>query len=87
AAKYIAQSIAKPVIAYIAGRTAPRRQVMGHSSAVITTQITDLDADLGTFDRKIAAMKQAKIPVADRPSQIPDLLKKALGGKRSLEKA
>lgn len=87
AARHITQAIDKPVIAYIAGRTAPRRQVMGHSSAVITTQITDFDADLGTFDRKIAAMKQAKIPVADRPSQLPDLLKKALNGKRSLEKA
>lgn len=86
AAQHITQSIDKPVIAYIAGRTAPRRQVMGHSSAVITTQITDFDADLGTFDRKIAAMKQAKISVADRPSQLPDLLKKALSG-RSLEKA
>jgi len=77
AAHYITQAVNKPVVAYLAGRTAPRRQVMGHSSAVITTQITDFDADLGTFDRKLAAFKQAKIPVADRPSQIPDLLKKA----------
>lgn len=82
AAQYITQAVTKPVVSYLAGRTAPRRQVMGHSSAVITTQITDFDADLGTFDRKLAAMKQAKIPVADRPSQIPDLLKKVLPAKK-----
>lgn len=77
AAQYIATAIDKPVIAYLAGRTAPREQAIGHAGALIATQITS-GRDIGTADSKIAAFNQAKILVADRPSQIPDLVRKAL---------
>jgi succinyl-CoA synthetase alpha subunit len=77
AAQYIATAIDKPVIAYLAGRTAPREQVIGHAGALITNQITS-GRDIGTAESKIAAFNQAKILVADRPSQIPDLIRKAL---------
>ncbi|MBC7515850.1 MAG: hypothetical protein H7237_05385, partial [Alkalinema sp. FL-bin-369] len=40
-------------------------------------------ADLGTAESKVAALKQAGVPVADRPSQIPDLLRRVLQPKRS----
>lgn len=78
AARYIAESIDKPVVAYIAGRTAPRGRRMGHAGAIIDAQILGLGADIGTAESKITAFRRAKIPVADRPSQIPILVKKAL---------
>ncbi|WP_416669693.1 succinate--CoA ligase subunit alpha [Egbenema bharatensis] len=81
AAHYVAEVIDKPVIAYIAGRTAPRGQLMGHAGAIIAS-LAGMGADIGTAESKLAAFKRAKIPVADRPSQIPNLVKKAIGKKR-----
>ena len=78
AAHYIAEAIDKPVVAYIAGRNAPRGRRMGHAGAIINAQVLGLGADIGTADSKITAFRRAKIPVADRPSQIPVLVKKAL---------
>jgi succinyl-CoA synthetase alpha subunit len=78
AAHYIAEAIDKPVIAYVAGRTVPRGRRMGHAGAIIDAQITDLGIDLGTADSKIKAFQRAKIPVADRPSQISTMVKQLL---------
>ncbi len=78
AARYIAEAIDKPVVAYIAGRTAPLEPVMGHAGAIIAALVADLSTEIGTFESKLAAFKAAQVPVADRPSQIPDLVKKAL---------
>lgn len=78
AAHYIAEAIDKPVIAYVAGRTAPKGRRMGHAGAIIDSQISEFGADPGTADSKINAFERAKIPVAYRPSQIPTLVKKAL---------
>jgi succinyl-CoA synthetase alpha subunit len=78
AAHYIAEAIDKPVVAYVAGRTAPRGRRMGHAGAIVDSQIAELGTDIGTADSKINAFERAKIPVADRPSQIPALVKKAL---------
>ncbi len=78
AAHYIAEAIDKPVIAYVAGRTAPKGRRMGHAGAIINSQIAELGSEVGTADSKINAFRRAKIPVADRPWQIPDLVKKAL---------
>lgn len=80
AAQYIREAIDKPVIVYIAGRTAPRERMIGHAGALIASQGTDLGNEVGTIESKIAAFKRVKVPVADRPSQIPDLVKKALQG-------
>ncbi|MEB3883899.1 CoA-binding protein [Lyngbya sp. CCY1209] len=81
AASYIAETIDKPVVAYIAGLHAPQVQLIGHASTIITSKFTEA-AHPGTAQSKIAAFKKAKIPVATRPSQIPDLLKKSLKKKR-----
>lgn len=78
AAHYIAEAIDKPVIAYIAGRTAPKGRRVGHAGAIIDSQISEFGAEIGTADSKIKAFERAKIPVARRPSQIPDLVRKAL---------
>jgi succinyl-CoA synthetase alpha subunit len=81
AAHYVVEVIDKPVVAYIAGRTAPRGQLMGHAGAIIAS-LAGMGADIGTAESKLAAFKRAKIPVADRPSQIPDLVRKAIGKKK-----
>lgn len=78
AAHYIAEAIDKPVIAYIAGRSAPRDRRMGHAGAIIESQSSDFGPDIGTAESKITAFKRAGIPVAERPSEIPEIVKKLL---------
>jgi len=78
AAHYIAEAIDKPVIAYIAGLNVPRGRRIGHAGAIIDSYILELGPDIGTADSKINAFRRAKIPVADRPSQVPELVKKKL---------
>jgi len=61
----------KPVVAYIAGRTAPPGKRMGHAGAIISM-------GLGDYQSKRRALESAGIPVADTPSQVPLLLEKLL---------
>ena len=69
AANYIANHVTKPVVAYITGRTAPQGKTMGHAGAVIS-------GNVGTAATKIDALKQAGVPVAELPSNVPELLQK-----------
>ena len=77
AAHYIAEAIDKPVVVYIAGQTAPSDPATA-PGAVIAARLARLGNAVGTVDNKIAAFQQASIPVAARPSQIPELVKQAL---------
>ena len=76
AARYIAEAIDKPVIAYIAGCHAPTGKHWGHTGNLAA--VVGRGADVGTAQTKLAAFKQANVPIAERPSQIPELVKKAL---------
>lgn len=71
AAEYIKSNLSKPVVAFISGRTAPPGKRMGHAGAIIS-------GGKGTPEAKIAAFNDAGVPVADRPDQIPVLLKEKL---------
>ncbi|MEN6328895.1 MAG: succinate--CoA ligase subunit alpha [Methanobacteriaceae archaeon] len=71
AAEFIAQNIDKPVVAYIAGVTAPPGKRMGHAGAII-------EGESGTAESKKAALENAGVEVADRPSQISEIIKKVL---------
>lgn len=72
AARYIIeQGYEKPVVAYIAGRTAPPGKRMGHAGAIISMGVGDAAS-------KMKAFKEAGAEVAELPSQIPILLKKVL---------
>lgn len=71
AAEYINKKISKPVIAYIAGVTAPPGKRMGHAGAII-------EGESGTAESKINALKGAGVNVASRPSEIVDILKNLL---------
>jgi succinyl-CoA synthetase alpha subunit len=78
AAHYIAEAIDKPVVAYIAGQTAPRDRRLGHARAIIESRVAVFGPDLGTAESKIAAFKRVGIPVASRPVDIPKLIRQAL---------
>ena len=69
AAEYIKKNVSKPVVAYIAGRSAPPGKRMGHAGAIITR-------GRGTAESKIKAFNEAGVPVAEFPWEIPQLLKK-----------
>ncbi len=76
AAHYIAETIDKPVIAYIAGRQAPAGRHWGHTGTLAA--VVGRGGNVGTAQSKLEAFKSAKIPIAEKPSQIPALVKKAL---------
>jgi len=67
AARFIAERMTKPVVAFIAGRTAPPGKRMGHAGAII-------EGGTGTAAEKIAAFEVVGVPVADHPEQIPELV-------------
>ncbi|RMH68866.1 MAG: succinate--CoA ligase subunit alpha [Gemmatimonadetes bacterium] len=71
AAEYIKEHVTKPVVSFIAGQTAPPGKRMGHAGAIIS-------GGKGTAADKIKALNAAGVPVAKTPSEIPDLLKKAM---------
>jgi succinyl-CoA synthetase alpha subunit len=76
AAQYIAEAIDKPVVAYIAGKQAPHINQWRQSRTLAA--VIGRDPDFGTVKTKLAAFSQANVPIAERPSQIPELVKKAL---------
>lgn len=84
-AQYISQSMDKPVVVYVAGCNTPVDKQVGNASAIIAAQLSGPVTNATTAQHKVAAFKQAKVPVAGRPSQIPDLVKKALKGKKVLK--
>jgi succinyl-CoA synthetase alpha subunit len=72
AAEYIKAHMSKPVVAFISGRTAPPGKRMGHAGAIIS-------GGKGTPAAKVQAFNDAGVPVADKPDEIPALLKERLG--------
>jgi succinyl-CoA synthetase alpha subunit len=71
AARFIAERMTKPVVAFIAGRTAPPGKRMGHAGAII-------EGGTGTAAEKIAALEAAGVRVAEHPEQIARMVAEAI---------
>ena len=67
AQKIIDENFEKPVVAYIAGRKAPKEKRMGHAGAIVM-------GNYGSAESKITMFSRANIPVAKRPVELPILL-------------
>ena len=72
AAKYVSeQNYPKPIVAFIAGRSAPPGKRMGHAGAIII-------GEAGTAESKIEALRSANVEVAEKPSDVAKLMVKLI---------
>ena len=71
AAEYIARHVTKPVVAYIAGRSAPEGKTMGHAGAIV-------QGGTGSYASKVAAFERAGVPVAPTIMDIAPLVRERL---------
>lgn len=68
AAEFISDHMTKPVVAFIAGQTAPQGKRMGHAGAIV-------EGGTGMASDKIAALQAAGVIVAEQPEKIPGLIR------------
>jgi len=71
AAEYIAQHVTKPVVAYIAGRSAPEGKTMGHAGAIVR-------GGTGSYASKVVAFERAGVPVAPTIMDIAPFVRERL---------
>ena len=74
AAEYIAQSVSKPVLAYIAGFTAPPGKTMGHAGAIVS-------GSQGTAVAKAEALEARGVRVGRNPTQVAEIAVEILGAR------
>jgi len=72
AQRIIDSNFKKPVVAYIAGRSAPKEKRMGHAGAIVY-------GNYGSAESKISMFNKANVPVAKRPIEVPILLAGKMG--------
>ncbi len=71
ASEYVKEYVSKPVVGFIAGRTAPPGKRMGHAGAIIS-------GGKGTARAKMKAMERAGIHVSENPSELGKTLEEIL---------
>lgn len=77
AAEFISKKMTKPVVAFVAGQTAPPGKRMGHAGAII-------EGGTGTAAEKIAAFKRAGVPVARFPGEVAELVAQQMAKSKPL---
>lgn len=80
AADFIKREMTKPVVAFVAGQTAPPGKRMGHAGAII-------EGGAGTAAEKIAAFKRAGVPVARFPAEVAELVAQALASRKQAKRS
>ena len=73
AAEFIAEHVSKPVVAYIAGFTAPPGKTMGHAGAIVS-------GTAGTAQAKAEALEAVGVRVGRTPTEVSDIVVEMLGG-------
>ena len=73
AAEYVQNEMSKPVVAYVAGFTAPEGKTMGHAGAIVS-------GGESTAQAKSEALERAGIRAATNPSEVAELVAEALNG-------
>ena len=71
AAEFFRRHMKKPMVAFIAGKTAPPGRRMGHAGAIIS-------GGTGTADEKISALRDAGIEVAESPADMAQAVQRAI---------
>ncbi|QGU07783.1 Succinyl-CoA ligase [ADP-forming] subunit alpha [Corynebacterium occultum] len=71
AAEFIKEQVSKPVVAYVAGFTAPEGKTMGHAGAIVTGSV-------GTARAKKEALEAAGVQVGTTPTDTADLMKRVI---------
>lgn len=80
AAEFIQRQMTKPVVGFIAGRTAPPGKRMGHAGAIIA-------GGSGTAAEKIAAFRAVGVEVAESPAEIPEMIEAELKSRAARQRA
>jgi succinyl-CoA synthetase alpha subunit len=80
AAEFIQRQMTKPVVGFIAGRTAPPGKRMGHAGAIIA-------GGSGTAAEKIAAFRAVGVEVAESPAEIPEMIEAELKNRAARQRA
>ena len=80
AAQFIRRRVSKPVVAFVAGQTAPPGKRMGHAGAIVS-------GGTGTAAEKMAAFQAVGVPVARIPSEIPGLVSEQMSRRRGRKAA
>lgn len=75
ASRFIKEKMSKPVVAFVAGRTAPEGRRMGHAGAIIS-------GGKGTASEKVRILEEAGVKVAPSPAEIGSTLASILGKKK-----
>ncbi len=78
AANYVASAIEKPVVAYLAGRSATSGQQFDDSLTIVANKLSHKRPVLTTVEQTVQAFKTAHIPVVEEPWELPERLRQAM---------